>query len=347
MKFGLFSNDRRPTRTIGEAWDLDIDEIVHADSIGMHEAWISEHEASAEHILCRAAGVTSSIRLGPAVRILPIYHPLQVAIDAAASDQLTHGRYMLGVGRGFSPIKQENRGTEWERAHDMTSASLEVILRLFESREPFDFENEFWKGSRVSLPLDFVQQPHPPLAISVAVSPSTAVMAGKLGIGLLTADFTSPARLREFGDALEQGQAAAGRPTSRREIRASRVVYVSHSDEQAREEMRPSYEALIAWEIENTPWHQTDRIPPGGTLADITYDYLVDTGNLFIGAPETVRQMVERYYEESGGFGVLMFHAARDYVTHQKVKQSMSLFMSEVAPKIEHLASEEAAQLVS
>ena len=47
-------------------------------------------------------------------------------------------------------------------------------------------------------------------------------------------------------------------------------------------------EETIRWEIKNTPHHQIERVPPGGKLDDITFDYLVDTGNLFIGSPETV-----------------------------------------------------------
>ena len=44
MKFGLFSNNRRPLRTPGEAWDEHIFEIVTADGLGFAEAWISEHQ---------------------------------------------------------------------------------------------------------------------------------------------------------------------------------------------------------------------------------------------------------------------------------------------------------------
>ena len=100
---------------------------------------------------------------------------------------------------------------------------------------------------------------------------------------------------------------------------------------------RVSNEATIAWEIANTPHHQVERIPPGGTLQDITYDYLVDTGNIFVGGPDTVRKRIEHHYEASGGFGVLNFHAGRDYATPDKLARSMQLFMDEVAPKIRHL----------
>ena len=81
MQFGLFSNDRRPTRTLGEAWEEDIFEIVTADRLGFDEAWLSEHQSPAELIICKAAGQTGRIRLGSAVRPVAYYHPLQVALE--------------------------------------------------------------------------------------------------------------------------------------------------------------------------------------------------------------------------------------------------------------------------
>ena len=50
MEFGIFSNSRRPARTIGDAWEEDIREIVTADQLGFRVAWISEHQSPAELI---------------------------------------------------------------------------------------------------------------------------------------------------------------------------------------------------------------------------------------------------------------------------------------------------------
>jgi alkanesulfonate monooxygenase SsuD/methylene tetrahydromethanopterin reductase-like flavin-dependent oxidoreductase (luciferase family) len=70
MEFGLFSNNRRPDRPIGEAWNEDIFEAEVADRLGFNEIWFSEHQSPAELIICKAAGRTERIRLGSAVRPL-------------------------------------------------------------------------------------------------------------------------------------------------------------------------------------------------------------------------------------------------------------------------------------
>ena len=125
------------------------------------------------------------------------------------------------------------------------------------------------------------------------------------------------------------------------------AAIVAGTDKEARDDMRACYNAVIKWEIANTPWHQQDRIPPGGTLDDITFDYLVDSGNLFVGSAKTVAQMIQEYFAETGGFGTLNFHCGRDYATPDKFNESLRRFMKEVAPMVGHLMPKTAASRVA
>jgi alkanesulfonate monooxygenase SsuD/methylene tetrahydromethanopterin reductase-like flavin-dependent oxidoreductase (luciferase family) len=164
---------------------------------------------------------------------------------------------------------------------------------------------------------------------------------------VLTGDFIPIPRLRLFADTLVKSQAAAGRTPRRRDLRTCRVVYVAETDKQALDDMRECYTNVIKWEIVNTPHHQVERIPPGGTFDDITFDYLVETHNLFIGSPETVTQRVLELYDQVGGFGTFMFHAGREYATREKRARSMTLFMQEVAPKLRHLDPDAATAIAA
>ena len=345
MEFGLFSNDRRPDRTLGEAWDEDIREIVAADRLGFHEAWLSEHQTPAELIIAKAAALTSRIKLGAGVRPLGYYHPIQIALEANATDQLTNGRYMLGIGSGFHPRNMEWRGLDPTNTRAMVEASIELILKLWNATGPIDYDGPYWKGRQMVLQAPPVQRPHPPVAIAAINSVSSVELAGRLGLGVLTGDFIPIDRLRQFGDRLVEVQHQHGLAPNRAALRTTRVVYVADSDAQAREDMRASYEKTIAWEIANTPHHQEQRIPPGGTLQDITFDYLCDTQNLFVGSPETVVGLIEEHWDKSGGFGTLLIHAGRDYATSEKREESLARFMAEVAPKVAHLAPRENGRL--
>jgi alkanesulfonate monooxygenase SsuD/methylene tetrahydromethanopterin reductase-like flavin-dependent oxidoreductase (luciferase family) len=337
MEFGLFSNNRRFERTLADGWDRDIFEIAAAGKLGFDEAWLSEHQTPAELIIAKAAAQTTRIRMGAGVRPLGFYHPLQVALEANATDQLTHGRYMLGVGNGFYAKQMAWRGRDANDTRAMVEASLELILKLFNATGPIDYEGPFWQGKQMILQCPSVQTPHPPIAVACTGSEASARMAGRLDLGILTGDFIPVPRLRKIADLSVAEQIKHGHQPSRRKIRSTRVIYVAPSDKQARDDMRESYAKTIAWEIQNTPHHQIERIPEGGTLQDITFDYLVDTGNLFVGSPATVQRRIEEHFDKTGGFGVLLFHAGRDYATPEKLAASMARFMQDVAPKVRHL----------
>jgi len=337
MKFGIFSNSRRPGKPQHEIWENDLHEIETADQVGFDEAWISEHDSPAELIICKAAAMTENIKLGTAVRPLAYYHPLQVATEANACDHLTNGRYRLGIGFGFYAAQMERRGLDFAKTREMMHASIDLILKLWNAKEPIDYDGPFWKGKAMELRPKSLQQPHPPVAVAAGNTIGTVELAARNGFQMLTGDFISVKRLNKFNTHLAESQAAAGRPVERSKMACTRVIYVGESDKQAREEMRDSYERTIAWEKVNTPHHQVDRIPPGGTLDDITYDYLVDSGNLFIGGPDTVTKKIEEFYEDVGGFGLLMLHAGRDYATREKRDRSLKLFMDEVAPRLRKL----------
>ncbi|SEO54710.1 LLM class flavin-dependent oxidoreductase [Actinacidiphila rubida] len=230
------------------------------------------------------------------------------------------------------------RGLEPGRARELTDASIDVIQRLFRREGPFDLTGGPWRGTGLDIGIDWVAGA-PPIALSVSGSPESARAAGARGLDLLTAHFAGPAVLGRLGAALVEGQESAGRPAGRDGLRVSRVLFVGDTDRQARDALRASYEAVIAWEIRHTPWQQADRVPPGGSLEDITYDYLVDSGQILVGSAGTVRQMIESLYAEVGGFGVLLAHAGRDYATHEEIRRSMTLLATDVMPKLAHVGA--------
>jgi alkanesulfonate monooxygenase SsuD/methylene tetrahydromethanopterin reductase-like flavin-dependent oxidoreductase (luciferase family) len=174
------------------------------------------------------------------------------------------------------------------------------------------------------------------MAVAAGQNLGTVRLAGEHRFQVLTGDFNPPHRLKTFGAALEESWNGP-REEARDFFSVTRVIYVADSDREAIEDMRESYNQTITWEIANTPWHQAERVPPGGTLDDITYDYLVESRNLFIGSPDTVYDCIKELYEHVGGFGLLMFHAGRDYATREKRERSMRLFMREVAPRLREL----------
>ena len=112
MRFGLFfqapeSRGRSHAERYAEMFEL----IELADSLGFDVAWLAElHFGGAFSLLSNPlmavpviAERTRRIRIGTAVTLLPLHHPLSLAEQAATADLLSGGRLEFGVGRGLHP----------------------------------------------------------------------------------------------------------------------------------------------------------------------------------------------------------------------------------------------------
>jgi hypothetical protein len=73
---------------------------------------------------------------------------------------------------------------------------------------------------------------------------------------------------------------------------------------------------------------------------------LADTDNIIVGSSQSVTEKLISFYEQAGGFGVLNLHTGRDYATPDKLVQSMTMFMREVAPTLRELGPDAAEQAI-
>lgn len=100
MEFGIWSNGFRPHTSAARTYEEDLFEIVLADQLGFRDAYISEHHGEAvyldkvdilpapELLMCKAAALTKQIRMGAAIKIAHLQHPVDVAIQAAVTEHL-------------------------------------------------------------------------------------------------------------------------------------------------------------------------------------------------------------------------------------------------------------------
>src|SRR5688572_20574531 len=244
MEFGLFSNGHRRSRVAAHTYDEDLFEVTTADRLDFHEAWISEHIGlnrpdtlpAPELFICKAAALTKRIRLGPAVRLLPLYHPIDVATQAAVCDHLTEGRYMFGFGGGGLGLgNMEQRGLSDDLRHPMMHESIELILRCWTETEPFEHEGEFWRGKWINVQPKPLQKPYMP--VGVATNDEAFVrMAAERGFMLLLSHYETPAAIHQKIERFLLAASAAGQRPQRSLVRVCRQVYVASSDKQARDE---------------------------------------------------------------------------------------------------------------
>ncbi len=128
MKFGIFnlmSLHDNPEGVAGVIRDTEI-MVRLAEDVGFDISWFAEHHFS-NYSVCvsplllgaRLSGLTKRIKMGTAVIVLPLYHPLRVAQEVGLLDQMTDGRIAIGVGSGYQPYEFTRYGRDVAEKSDI------------------------------------------------------------------------------------------------------------------------------------------------------------------------------------------------------------------------------------
>src|SRR3990172_5062118 len=110
------------------------------------------------------AGVTTTIRLGASVIVMPYRHPLFTARVATSIDTLSKGRLILGVGIGWMPEEFQALGVPFKDRAGMSEEQLQIFDLLWTQERP-SFEGRYYRFDPVAVNPRPVQQPRFPIWI--------------------------------------------------------------------------------------------------------------------------------------------------------------------------------------
>lgn len=131
--------------------------------------------------LAFVAGVTSRIRLGTSVLIMPYYTPIILAKQLTALDIVSHGRLDVGLGIGWSKDEYDAVGVPY-RLRGRRGDEFMRCLKAIWTEDVVEFAGEFYRVPRAIVEPKPVQQPHPPLTVG-GYGPSVIQRAVTLGDG--------------------------------------------------------------------------------------------------------------------------------------------------------------------
>ena len=140
MKYGIFDHmDYGGAQTPADFFENRLKLAELYDRQGFHAYHLAEHHAtplgmspSPNVFLSALAQRTTTLRFGPLVYCLPLYHPLRLFEEICMLDQLSCGRLEMGIGRGISPIELDYFGLSKEDGPAMYREAFELILRGME-----------------------------------------------------------------------------------------------------------------------------------------------------------------------------------------------------------------------
>jgi len=148
-----------------------------AEELGFAAIWTTDHIVlPSQHIrrfggepyyellttLSYLAGITSRVRLGTSVVVLPYRHPLLVAKQVATIDQLSDGRLILGVAAGWMEEEFAALGAPFHQRGAYSDEALEVFRRCWSEERPA-FTGRFTHFADIAFQPKPVQRPGPPI----------------------------------------------------------------------------------------------------------------------------------------------------------------------------------------
>jgi probable F420-dependent oxidoreductase len=278
----------------------------HAERLGYTDAWSYESFGpDAFAPLAAAAVAAPKLRLGSA--IVPVFTrpPALIAMSAATVQQISGGRFVLGLGISTAPIVERWMGVPYRNPHTRlreTVAALRAILRG---------EKVTMSGKTVKLDgfrLDLALETPPPIYIAGQGEKMLRV-AGEIGDGLVT-NFIRPQALPAMLAHVRTGAQAAGRNADRFDVVCRIMVAVDEDEGTILELMRraltayltvPQYNKFfqeIGYESEAhlamEAWRAGDR----KRAVTAVSDEMVDSIFMFGSADKCRRRL--REYEQAG-----------------------------------------------
>ena len=210
-----------------------------AEEQGYETVWVPEGAGTdALTQLTAISGSTSKVRLGTG--ILPIYFrtPTLLAMSAASLDDISQGRFILGLGVGHRGTVESVHGTPFDRPLRRMRETVEIVRRLLRG-ERVTFEGRVFKLHGSSLGLN-PERPDLPIYLA-ALRPQMIELAGEIADGVLL-NMASPTYLQQAVEHLRIGANRAGRVPQ--DVDVACYVRTAVVDDPAR--ARPAFQRLVA-----------------------------------------------------------------------------------------------------
>src|SRR5215813_4925148 len=191
MEFGMFHEfPSLPGRNESEAFDEAMEQVDEAERLGLDVMWLAELHFEPRRSLLSAplsiasaiAARTRRIKIGIAVQVLPLCHPLRLAEEAATVDQLSHGRLIFGVGRSGVAQTYEAYGVPYGESRERFREILDIVERAW-TEPSFSYDGAYHSFKNVAVVPKPYQKPTPPIRIA-ASTPDTFPAIGRRGAAI-------------------------------------------------------------------------------------------------------------------------------------------------------------------
>lgn len=347
MKLDLFTEVQCPPAAVpARRLEELLEQAELADALGFDGLWLAEIHfqqtfsllAAPYVVLGAIAARTRRLRLGVAVNILPVHHPLAVAEQVATLDVLSHGRAQFAMGRGHLHSRvYEGFGVSRAGSREAMEEGL-ALVRAAWTQDVVEFHGRFYDVPEVAVCPKPLQQPHPP--VFTATSSLDGVQsAARQGLDLfLPVHFASRQQLCDWAAAYWDGLRRHGHDPRQRQLGLNLPVHVAPTTAQAREQARAGfmdyYRVVLDLRQDYQAWAaRHGRAASEMTTRDeMTFERLC-AESAVIADPPTAVAALRQLAAQTGASRILCWMNMGS-IPHEAVLASMRLFAEEVAPRL-------------
>src|SRR5688572_16503332 len=192
MKLTLhIGNEHRPSESMAKRLAEHVEQVKLAREAGFDGVAIGNHLSYSAtawfppfETLMRLAAEADGMSLATCMLVLPLYHPLYVAEQAALLDAASGGRAILGVAPGWQKDEFELMGVDHTRRFSRFTEAITLIKRLF-TEEEVSVEGKHFTTSNLRLALKPTQKPRPPIwlggSVDNAIKRAASIAETELG----------------------------------------------------------------------------------------------------------------------------------------------------------------------
>jgi alkanesulfonate monooxygenase SsuD/methylene tetrahydromethanopterin reductase-like flavin-dependent oxidoreductase (luciferase family) len=347
MEFGVFHEfHAAPGESQAQSFAHSFEQVDAAEKLGLDAMWLAELHFNPERsvlsspmmLAAAIAQRTKRMKIGTAVQVLPLCHPLRLAEEVATVDHLSDGRLIFGVGRSGFAHTYQTYGVDYGESRERFAEILGILKRAF-TEEKFSHKGKYYAYENVRLSPKPLTRPWPEIRVAAA-SPDTYPSIGEQGHGIFVAARTGNlSELKPFVATYQEAWKKAGHP-GRGQVFLRVPVYIADTEQAAIEEPRESIQHLLRTigarleasakisgtrEIEN-------RAARGAKMQSIQYDEILKE-RMIVGTPEQVIDRLAEVKEEVGLDGILAELNPGSLIPHAKVMHALELLCDKVMPK--------------
>lgn len=200
--------------------ELPIELVREADRLGVHAVWTAEaYGSDAVTPLAWLGALTERIKLGTAIMQMPGRTPANAAMTAMTLNQLSGGRFLMGLGLSGPQVVEGWHGVSYAQPLARTREYVEIVRRIFRREASLTFEGHHYQipyhgedatGLGKPLKSTLVADPTIPIYLA-AIGPKNVELAAEIADGWLPIFFAPERYEAVFKAHVEAGLARAGK----------------------------------------------------------------------------------------------------------------------------------------